>query len=148
MLMRDGNAVDAAMAAALVQGAVDPQMCGIAGFWLCQIYMPGRGVHTCIDFHGKTPLGATPEMWQDLVEGETRDGFGFVLRGNVNDVGYQAAITPGSLLAYFEAVRDFGSWDWADICAPAVAEAEQGFTVRPHCTTGRPMVPMIWGGPR
>jgi len=132
VLMRGGNAVDAAMAAALVQGVVDPQMCGIAGFASCQIYIPGMGVHTCIDFHGKTPLGATPEMWQDLVEGETRDGFGFVLRGNVNDVGYQAVTTPGSLLAYFEAVRDFGSWDWADICAPAVAEAEQGFTVHPY----------------
>jgi gamma-glutamyltranspeptidase/glutathione hydrolase len=132
VLMRGGNAVDAAMAAALVQGVVDPQMCGIAGFGSCQIYMPVKGVHTCIDFHGKTPLGATPEMWEDLVEGETRDGFGFVLRGNVNDLGYQSITTPGSLFAYHEAVRDFGTWDWPDICAPAVAQAEQGFAVRPH----------------
>jgi gamma-glutamyltranspeptidase/glutathione hydrolase len=106
VLMRGGNAVDAAMAAALVQGVVDPQMCGIAGFGSCQIYLPGKGIHTCIDFHGKTPLGATPEMWADRIEGEARDGFGFVLRGNVNDLGYQSITTPGSLLAYFEAVRD------------------------------------------
>jgi len=132
VLMRGGNAVDAAMAAALVQGVVDPQMCGIAGFGNCQIYMPGRGVHTCIDFHGKTPRKATPEMWHDLLEGETRDGFGFLLRGNVNDIGYQSITTPGSLLAYAEAVREFGSWDWADICAPAIARAREGFVVRPH----------------
>jgi gamma-glutamyltranspeptidase/glutathione hydrolase len=132
VLMRGGNAVDAAMAAALVQGVVDPQMCGIAGFGSCQIYLPGKGIHTCIDFHGKTPLGATPEMWVDRVEGEARDGFGFILRDNVNDLGYQAITTPGSLLAYFEAVRDFGTWDWADICAPAVQQAEAGFAVRPH----------------
>jgi len=131
VLMRGGNAVDAAMAAALVQGVVDPQMCGIAGFGSMQIYDP-KGAHTCIDFHGKTPLSATPDMWRDLLMGETRDGFGFVLKGNVNDVGYQAVTTPGSLLAYFEAVRDFGSWDWADICAPAVTQAEAGFYVRPH----------------
>ena len=111
VLMRGGNAVDAAMAAALVQGVVDPQMCGIAGFGSCQIYLPGKGIHTCIDFHGKTPLGATPEMWADRIEGEARDGFGFVLRDNVNDLGYQSITTPGSLLAYFEAVRDFGTWD-------------------------------------
>lgn len=131
VLMRGGNAVDAAMAAALVQGVVDPQMCGIAGFGSLQIYDP-KGAHTCIDFHGKTPLAATPDMWEHLLMGETRDGFGFVLKGNVNDVGYQAVTTPGSLLAYSEAVRDFGSWDWADICAPAVAQAGAGFYVRPH----------------
>ncbi len=132
VLMRGGNAVDAAMAAALVQTVVDPQMCGIAGFGTCQIYNPATGVHECIDFHGKTPLSATPDMWEHLLEGETRDGFGFILEGNVNDLGYQSVTTPGSLLAYYEAVRDHGSWDWADVCAPAVAHAEAGFNVRPH----------------
>ncbi len=132
VLMRGGNAVDAAIAAALVQGVVDPQMCGIAGFGSCQVFMPDRGRHSCIDFHGKTPLAATPEMWLDRLEGETRDGFGFLLRDYVNDLGYQAVTTPGSLLAYFEAVRDFGTWDWADICAPAIAQAQAGFLVRPH----------------
>ncbi|MEM7424815.1 MAG: gamma-glutamyltransferase [Pseudomonadota bacterium] len=132
VLMRGGNAVDAAMAAALVQGVVDPQMCGIAGFGTCQVFDPRRGVHECIDFHGKTPLGATPDMWLDLLEGETRDGFGFILKGNVNDLGYQAITTPGSLLAYHDVARDYGSWEWADICAPAVKQAEAGFHVRPH----------------
>lgn len=121
VLMRGGNAVDAAMAAALVQGVVDPQMCGIAGFVTCQVYDANRGVHECIDFHGKTPLGATPEMWLHLLEGETRDGFGFILKGNVNDLGYQAVTTPGSLLAYHDVARDYGTWEWADICAPAIA---------------------------
>jgi len=132
VLMQGGNAVDAAVAAALVAGVVDPQMCGIAGFGSCQIYSPKQGVHQCIDFHGKTPLAATPGMWLDLLEGETRDGFGFVLKGNVNDLGYQAVTTPGSLLAYFEMARDHGSWDWADLCAPAIRQADLGFAIRPH----------------
>ncbi len=132
VLMRGGNAVDAAMTAALVQGVVDPHMCGIAGFGNCQIYDPKRGVHTCIDFHGKTPQAATPDMWLDHLEGETRDGFGFVLKDNVNDIGYQSVTTPGSLKAYFEAATEFGSMDWSDIVAPAVAQAEAGFFVRPH----------------
>ena len=132
VLMRGGNAVDAAMAAALVAGVVDPQMCGIAGFGSCQIYAPKRGIHTVIDFHGKTPLAATPEMWEDRLEGETRDGFGFVLRNNINDLGYGSVTTPGSLKAYFEAVNEFGTWDWADVVAPAVTQAEAGFYVRPH----------------
>ncbi len=132
ILKRGGNAVDAAMAAALVQGVVDPQMCGIAGFGSCQLYMPRQGVHQCIDFHGKTPLAATPEMWQDAIVGETRDGFGFVLKGNANDLGYQSVTTPGSLMAYHDAVSRFGTFDWADICAPAIAQAREGFRVRPH----------------
>jgi gamma-glutamyltranspeptidase/glutathione hydrolase len=132
VLQRGGNAVDAAMAAALVQGVVDPQMCGIAGFGSCQIYMPGKGIHTNFDFHGKTPLAATPDMWLDLLEGETRDGFGFVLKGKVNDLGYNAVTTPGSLMAYHEAAGEFGTMDWTDICAPAIAQARAGFRVRPH----------------
>ncbi len=132
VLMAGGNAVDAAMTAALVQGVVDPQMCGIAGFGSCQICMPEHGVHTFIDFHGRTPMAATPDMWAHLVEGETRDGFGFVLKGNVNDLGYQAIATPGSLKAYAEAVECFGTRDWRDVVAPAIAHAESGFVVRPH----------------
>lgn len=132
VLKRGGNAVDAAIAAALVQGVVDPQMTGIAGFGSCHLYLPERGIHTCIDFHGKTPAAASPDMWEHLVEGETRDGFGFVLKGNVNDLGYQAITVPGSLKAYFEAATEFGTWDWADICRPAIEQAKRGFAVRPH----------------
>jgi gamma-glutamyltranspeptidase/glutathione hydrolase len=132
VLKRGGNAVDAAMTAALVQGVVDPQMTGIAGFGSCQVYLPGKGVHTCIDFHGRTPLAATPDMWEDRLEAETRDGFGFVLTGNVNDLGYQAITTPGSLMAYAEAAREFGTFDWADICAPAIRRARDGFVIRPQ----------------
>lgn len=135
VLMNGGNAVDAAMTAALVQGVVDPQMTGIAGFGNCQIYMPGRDVHTCIDFHGRTPRAARPEMWFDRLIEETRDGFGFVLEGNINDVGYQAVTTPGSLMAYAEAVNEFGTYDWTDVCQPAIGYAEEGFLVRPHVHT-------------
>ncbi|MFL2792279.1 MAG: gamma-glutamyltransferase, partial [Paracoccaceae bacterium] len=112
VLIAGGNAVDAAVTAALVQGVVDPQMCGIAGFGNCQLLLPDHDIHTCIDFHGKTPLAASPKMWEDLIISETRDGFGFVLKDNVNDLGYQSVTTPGSLKAYYEALENFGTWDW------------------------------------
>ena len=132
ILRRGGNAVDAAIATALVQGVVDPQMCGIAGFGSMQIYMPKKGFHGFIDFHGKTPAAATPDMWQDLIEGEARDGFGFILKGNVNDAGYQSITVPGSLKAYFEAQTEHGVMDWSDIVQPAIDHAERGVVIRPH----------------
>jgi gamma-glutamyltranspeptidase/glutathione hydrolase len=97
-----------------------------------QLYLPGKGVHTFIDFHGKTPSRATPDMWAHLIEGEARDGFGFILEGNINDVGYQSITVPGSLKAYHEAQTEFGVMDWADVVAPAIAHAEGGVVVRPH----------------
>ena len=132
ILGRGGNAVDAAIACALVQGVVDPLMAGIAGFGSFQVFMPGRGVHGGIDFHGRAPAAATPDMWAGLIEGEARDGFGFILRDYVNDVGYQAVTIPGSLKAYSEAVEEYGTLPWREIAAPAIAQAEAGYAVRPH----------------
>lgn len=132
LLRAGGNAVDAIIAAGLVAGVVDPQMCGIAGFGNIQVYLADQGVHRCIDFHAKSPLATRPDQWEDLIVGETRDGFGFVLEGNVNDVGYGAIATPGSLRAYFEAQTAWGVRDWDEIVGPAIRWAEEGFVVRPH----------------
>ena len=138
-LRAGGNAVDAAVACALVAGVVDPQMCGIAGFGSAQLFLPanhsgagsGETVHTCVDFHGTSPAAVRPDMWEHLLVGETRDGFGFILDGNVNDVGYQSITTPGSLLAYYEAQSRYGRLDWADVVAPAITWAAEGIAIRP-----------------
>lgn len=87
VLAAGGNAVDAAIACALMQTVVDPQMCGIAGFGAMQVYLPERGQHLCLDFHGRAPLAATAEMWADRILYECEDGFGFVLKDQVNDLG-------------------------------------------------------------
>ena len=80
VLAAGGNAVDAAVATALTQTAVDPQMCGIAGFGSMHVYRPG-GEQACLDFYARAPLAATPDMWLDRLVAETEDGFGFILAG-------------------------------------------------------------------
>jgi gamma-glutamyltranspeptidase / glutathione hydrolase len=131
-LKRGGNAIDAAIACAFMQGVVDPQMTGIAGFGVMQVYMPKRGVHLHLDFHTRCPASATPTMWEHLIEGETRDGFGFILKGRVNDVGYESIAVPGNLRGYEEALAEFGTMEWRDVIAPAIATAREGFILRPH----------------
>ena len=132
VLKEGGNAIDAGIACAFVQGVVDPQMTGIAGFGSLQAYLPGLGVHKCIDFHGKAPLATRQNMWEDLIEGEARDGFGFILKGRVNDLGYQSITVPGSLKAYAEAHTKWGRVPWGEIMAPAIEYAREGVTVRPQ----------------
>ena len=120
------------MACALVQGVVDPMMCGIAGFGSCGIVMPGAGFHGYIDFHAPAPLAVRPDMWADRIESEARDGYGFILRGRVNDIGYQSICVPASLRAYRDAHREHGRLPWEQIVEPAIGWAEGGWTVRPH----------------
>ena len=131
ILRAGGNAVDAAIACGLVQTVVDPLMCGIAGFGSMHIYLPTRDVHEVIDFHGRVPAAATPDMWADRIIGETDDGFGFVLEGSVNDLGYQSITTPGTLKALSEAHERYCSLSWEALLAPAIRVAKEGFVVTP-----------------
>jgi gamma-glutamyltranspeptidase / glutathione hydrolase len=136
ILKAGGNVIDAAIGAALVQTVVDPQMCGIAGFGSMHIHLAakpgGKTTHTFIDFHGGAPRATRPEMWEKLITGECDDGFGFILKGEVNEIGYQSATVPLTIKAFDEAVRRFGSWPLAKLLEPAIRYAEGGFAVRPH----------------
>ena len=132
ILNAGGNAVDAAIAVAFVQGVVDPLMCGIAGFGSMAVYDPIIGTHEYIDFHAPAPGVATDDMWEDLIEGEARDGFGFTLKGRVNDIGYQSICVPASLRGYATAHARHGKLPWADLLNHAISWARTGWVVRPH----------------
>ena len=86
ILRAGGNAVDAALACAFVQTVVDPMMCGIAGFGSMQLFLPKLGHHGYIDFHTTAPATATPDMWLDEIESQSRDGFGFILSHDLPSV--------------------------------------------------------------
>jgi len=132
VLRGGGNAVDAAVATALAQTVVDPFMCGIAGFGSMHLFLPAFDKHLCLDFHARAPGAVTDTMWADLLEAETEDGFGFILKGRVNEIGYQAVATPETLRALDRALRLFGTRSLADLAGPAIALARDGYMVRPH----------------
>ena len=126
-----GNVMDAAIAAALVQTVVDPQMCGVAGFGSMQIYDAKTQTHSFIDFHGRAPLSVRDDMWESLIIRECDDGFGFVLEGQVNEIGYTSMTTPMTIKAFSEALERFGTRALPELLQPAIAYCEEGFTVRP-----------------
>lgn len=132
VLAAGGNAIDAAIAAAFVQGVADPLMCGIGGFGSMHVFMPSRGVHDIVEFYARAPLGARPDMWACKLQGQTRDGFAFVLDGGISEFGHLAVCTPGSVRGYATALERYGTLDWADAMAPAIALARRGVLVRPH----------------
>jgi gamma-glutamyltranspeptidase/glutathione hydrolase len=132
ILRAGGNAIDAAIGCAFMQTAVDPMMCGIAGFGSLALFLPqANGAHEYIDFHAPAPFAATSTMWSHLVESEARDGFGFRLRGQVNDIGYQSICVPAALRGFHEAHQSYGRLPWAEIVAPAIRAAKEGWFVRP-----------------
>ncbi len=140
VLAAGGNAVDAAVATALTQTAVDPQMCGIAGFGSMHIHRPGAEP-VCLDFYARAPLAATPDMWLERLVAETEDGFGFILTGRENELGYGAIATPMTLRGLATALEKFGTRKLADLIAPAIHYAETGFMVRPHVSAYWNQVP-------
>lgn len=140
ILRSGGNAADAAIACALVQGVVDPMMCGIAGFGSFGFWRPGDVRPAYIDFSAPAPLRASDTMWADRLDYETRDGFGFILNDRANELGYQAVCTPAALRGYHDAHSRYGRLPWAEIVSPAIAWAESGWPVRPA-------VYMFWTDP-
>jgi len=129
VLRQGGNAFDAAVTAALVQGVIDPQMCGIGGFGVALIYEAKTKQVKCLAFHARAGSKVTPDMWADRVIREAPDGFGFFLKGAVNDVGAQSVGVPGTVAGLSELLKRFGTWSWEQVFQPAIRIASEGFIV-------------------
>lgn len=132
ILRAGGSAVDAMLATAFTQGVVDPLMCGIGGIGTIQVYDPVTARHQIIDGMGTCPAAATPDLWAADFLGECSDGFGFMVKGSVNEIGRRAVTTPGILRAFALAHQSFGRLPWGELFAPAIRVARLGWPVRPH----------------
>jgi gamma-glutamyltranspeptidase / glutathione hydrolase len=132
ILRAGGNAIDAGIACALTQGVVDPLMCGLGGVGTAIVHTPQLEAPENFNFLGSAPLAATDDIWSDRIIGETGDGFGFILKDNINALGHQAAMVPGSLAGYWAMHQAYGRLPWRDLCQHAIATATEGWMVRPH----------------
>ncbi len=134
-LQAGGSALDAVVAAALVQGVVDPLMSGLGGYGVLHLHDPASGTTLLLDGQGGCPAACTANMWADRILGETRDGFGFILRDFVNECGHKAVTVPGILRVLADAHASYGRLGWASLFDPAITLADAGWLVRPHTYT-------------
>jgi len=129
VLMEGGNAVDAAVTCAFVQGVVNPQMCGVGGYALSVMQRPGTAAPELLDAPALAGALTTPDMWVDRYIGLNPDGWGYFLTGKLNDAGYQSICTPGTVRHLATLLARHGTISWERAIEPAARVAEQGFMV-------------------
>jgi gamma-glutamyltranspeptidase/glutathione hydrolase len=111
-----GNAVDAAVAAALTLGVVDGNNSGIGGGCLILI-RSADGKFTAIDGREMAPAAAHKDMY-------LRDGKPMP---EASQTGPLAAGVPGALAAYKIALERCGTKELPELLAPGIKAAEEGF---------------------
>lgn len=135
MLEAGGNAIDATLSCAFTQGVVDPLMCGIGGLGTMQIFDPRSGRHVVINGLSSCPAAASEMMWSKAFERECSDGYGYVVKDAVNELGHRSVTVPGILRLFAEAHAAFGSKPWSSLFERAIAIANEGWVIRPHVHT-------------
>jgi gamma-glutamyltranspeptidase/glutathione hydrolase len=105
VLRAGGNAIDAAVAAALALGVVQQRLSGIGGDGVALIYLASRREVTAINFLGRAPLAATPAAFGAREEWVT---------------GYKSAVVPGDLGGLWVAHERFGKLPWFAVVQPAI----------------------------
>ena len=127
ILRAGGNAVDAAVAAAFAMTVVEPFMSTVGGSGTMLVHLARRGTTVALDFNGCAPLGAHPDMFP-LAEGVSTALFAWPrVRDDGNVYGPLSVAVPGSVAGLTHAVEHWGSMELADVLAPAIELAREGF---------------------
>jgi gamma-glutamyltranspeptidase/glutathione hydrolase len=133
VLKRGGNAYDAALACALMQFILDPHSCGIGGYLLLTHHSSGaEQPQKILDAPALAGSRVSPTMWESEVLGPNPGGWGFFLKNKINDDGYQSICTPGMMRGLKTIHERWCTWKWADLIAPAIELADNGFEVGGH----------------
>ena len=137
VLAAGGNAFDAAVAAAVVQGVIDPHSCGLGGYLVMTYHRAGQSAFSPIlDAPAVAGSLVQADQWKDSIIRPNPDGWGYFLKGKVNDLGYQSVCVPGMVRGLAEIQRRFCTRSWSDLFQPAIRIAEEGFTVSANKSSG------------
>lgn len=119
VLKSGGNAVDAAVAVGYALAVVYPAAGNLGGGGFMTIQL-ADGKKTFLDFREKAPLAATADMYLDKA--------GNVIPG-LSSRGHLAVAVPGTVSGMELALKKYGTKSRAEVIAPAVNLAEQGFVL-------------------
>src|ERR1700744_3848968 len=121
ILKQGGNAVDAAVAIGYAMAVTYPSAGNIGGGGLATIHL-ANGKDTFINFREKAPLAASANMYLDA-------------KGNIVPMaslyGYKAVAVPGTVMGFQKMLDEYGTMKRAQVMAPAIRLAEQGFVLMP-----------------
>jgi len=124
ILKAGGDAMDAAVAVQMVLGVVEPQSSGLGGGAVLLYYDAASGRVTSWDGRETAPGAARPDLFLD------QDGNPLPFRVAV--AGGRSVGVPGTARMLEAAHRAHGKLPWADLTAPAIRLAEEGFSVSPR----------------
>src|SRR6476660_4471654 len=122
ILKAGGNAIDAAMATWAVQGEVEPGMTGLGADMLVLIYIAKTGEVKFINGTGYAPQAATIDFYNS--------------KGGLPDSGPLSISVPGAVGGAAYALKQYGTKSLADVLAPAIEIAEQGFPITDSLARG------------
>lgn len=122
MLLKGGNAVDAAIATAAAMTIVEPCSNGL-GSDNFAIVWDGK------QLHGLNASGVAPAAW-DVAYFKRKHGDALPLRG------WDTVTTPGAVAGWVALSERFGKLPFADLMEPAIELAERGHSVA-HLVAGK-----------
>src|ERR1019366_2818560 len=117
ILERGGNAIDAAVATNAMMGLVAPMNDGVGGDLFAIVYEAKTGKLYGLNSSGWAPAGLTPDYLRSK-------GITAMPQKVIHSV-----TVPGAVDGWDKLLTKFGRMKFADVLAPAIAHAEEGFAV-------------------
>ena len=124
VLREGGSAADAAIAAQVMLGLVEPQSSGLGGGAFVVYFDANSGELITLDGRETAPLAATPQLFQD--------GNGAPLKFFSAVVGGRSVGTPGTPALMKHMHEKWGKRSWSELLQPAIDTAMKGFKVSPR----------------